>query len=278
MGPGVMEMESPEPISSLQNQRVKQVVRLRDRRDRDREGLFLIEGFRELTRAVEGKQPLHEIYCCPEFFLGKNEPALLDKAIGSCGAVVQPVTREVFQKISYRDRPDGLLGLAPRPNWTLDRLLADSPVENPLFLVAQAIEKPGNLGTLLRTADAAGIDGVVVVDRCTDLFNPNVVRASVGTLFTVPVVEATSEETIEWFRQHGVKLVATSPDAAEEYTAVDLCGPTALVVGSEQYGLDEKWLEQTDVQVKISMAGHADSLNVATATAVVIFEALRQRR
>jgi TrmH family RNA methyltransferase len=170
-----------------------------------------------------------------------------------------------------------LLALAPRPDWTLDRLRPQDETKAPLFLVAQSIEKPGNLGTLLRTADAAAVDGVVVVDRCTDLFNPNVVRASVGTMFTVPVAEATSDEAFDWFDQQGVRLLATSPDAETAYTDSDLTGPLALVMGSEQYGLDERWLERTDDQLRIPMAGRADSLNVATATAIVLFEALRQR-
>ena len=146
-----------------------------------------------------------------------------------------------------------------------------------IFIVAQSIEKPGNLGTLLRTADAAAVTGLMVVDRCTDLFNPNVVRASVGTLFTVPVVECSSEEGIGWFREKGVQLVATSPDAEQVYTETDLAGSIAIVMGSEQYGLDERWLSQTDIQVSIPMAGSADSLNVAMATAIVLFESLRQR-
>jgi len=272
-----MEMGDLEPITSLQNPRVKQVVRLRDRRDRDREGLFLIEGYRELSRALAGLQPITEVYTCPEFYLGSNEPRLLEQLAERCGAAIQPVSSQVFRKISYRDRPDGLLALAPRPQWGLDQLGSIEGSVAPLFLVAQSIEKPGNLGTLLRTADAAGVTGVVVVDRCTDLFNPNVVRASVGTLFTVPIAEATSAEAILWFQQNGIRLVATTPDSSFDYTATDLSGPLALVMGSEQYGLDDRWLEKTDLQVRIPMAGQADSLNVATATAIVLFEALRQR-
>ena len=271
-------MSTDELITRLQNPRVKVVVRLRDRRDRDREEKFLIEGYRELTRAVAVSQPLSEVYCCPELYLGSNEPGLLEDAAQRCGALVQPVTEDVFRKISYRDRPDGLIAVAPRPDWGLQRLVDRDSSQPALYLVAQSIEKPGNLGTILRTADAAGVDGVVVVDRCTDLYNPNVVRASVGTLFTVPVAEATSEEALAWFQERGVRLFATSPDARETYHEVDMTGPMAIVMGSEQYGLDERWLENTDQQIAIPMAGQADSLNVATSTAIVLFEALRQRR
>lgn len=271
-------MSTDEMITSLQNPRVKQVVRLRGRRDRDREGKFLIEGYRELSRAVAVSQPLSEVYCCRELYLGSNEPGLLDDAAGNCGATIQPVTEDVFRKISYRDRPDGLIAVAPRPEWGLQRLEGQESGVSALYLIAQSIEKPGNLGTILRTADAAGVDGVVVVDQCTDLYNPNVVRASVGTLFTVPVAEATSDEALEWFKQRGIRLFATSPDAKKNYNEADLSGPMAIVIGSEQYGLDGRWLESTDEQISIPMAGQADSLNVATSTAIVLFEALRQRR
>lgn len=270
-------MNTDEMITSLQNPRVKQVVRLRDRRDRDREGKFLIEGYRELNRAVAVSQPLEEVYYCSELYLGSNETDLLAAAMNNCGATIQPVAEAVFRKISYRDRPDGLIAVAPRPDWGLKRLEDRDPDCPSLYLVAQAIEKPGNLGTILRTADAAGVDGVVVVDRCTDLYNPNVVRASVGTLFTVPVAEATSDEALAWFQSRGIRLCSTSPDAVQNYYQADLTGSLAIVMGSEQYGLDERWLQNTDEQLAIPMAGEADSLNVATSTAIVLFEALRQR-
>ena len=274
-------MNPEEILTSLQNPRSKTLVRLRDRRDRDREGQFVIEGFREISRAVEARLPIEEIFTCPELYLGSSEAELIETAKERCGAEVWHVSRDVFQKVSYRDRPDGLIARAPKPDWGLgrwDSLLEENGSDQPqIFIVAQSIEKPGNLGTLLRTADAAAVTGLMVVDRCTDLFNPNVVRASVGTLFTVPVVECSSEEGIGWFRDKGVQLVATSPDAEKVYTETDLSGSIAIVMGSEQYGLDERWLSHTDLQVSIPMAGSADSLNVAMATAIVLFESLRQR-
>ncbi|MAJ28993.1 rRNA methyltransferase [bacterium TMED181] len=274
-------MNPEEILTSLQNPRIKALVRLRDRRDRDRERQFVIEGFREISRAVEAKLPLAEVFTCPELYLGSQEHELLGNAASKCGAQICHVSREVFQKISYRDRPDGLIARAPKPEWGLnrwDKLITTSESgQAPLFIVAQSIEKPGNLGTLLRTSDAAAVSGLIVVDRCTDLFNPNVVRASVGTLFTVPVAECSSEEALQWFRENNIRLVATSPDAPSAYTDTDLSGPIAIVMGSEQYGLDDRWLAETDLQVSIPMAGSADSLNVAMATAVVLFESLRQR-
>lgn len=254
-------------ITSLQNPGVKQVLKLRNRRARDQSGLFLIEGFRELTRAHQGGQPIERLYICPELFLGENEQALIE-ALGN------PIlcSEQVFRKLSYRDRPDGLLAVAPQ----IHRKLSDLPKKQaPLYIVAEAIEKPGNLGTILRTADATGVDGVIVVDKCTDLFNPNVVRASVGTLFTLPVVEATTEEALHWLREQHITVVAATPGATRLYTDVDYTQSIAIAVGTEQYGLSKAWLEGECVT--IPMLGVADSLNVAIATSVLLYEAVRQR-
>lgn len=273
-----------ETLSSLQNPRVKNAVKLRQRREREKQGRFLIEGYRELKRAVESGLRIDELFICPQNYLGTNEDALVERAVADSGARLFPCTESVFAKLSFRDRPDGLLAVAPTPTWGLDRLEAADPAEEngatkraPLYVVAVTIEKPGNLGTILRTADAVGADGVIVCDRCTDVFNPNVVRASVGTLFTVPVVETTSEALRPWLTARGVTTVATTPDAPALYTNTDLTGPVAITVGSEQYGLPDHWLEAAGTRVAIPMAGDADSLNAAVATAVVLFEAIRQR-
>ncbi|MCX8107869.1 MAG: RNA methyltransferase [Verrucomicrobiae bacterium] len=148
---------------------------------------------------------------------------------------------------------------------------------NPLVLIAEAVEKPGNLGTILRSADATGVAVVLVCDPCTDINNPNVVRARIGTLFSVPVVETTSDRALDWLRRNNLKIVATSPHAEKKYSDEDLRGSIAIVVGTEQYGLSRTWLEVADVQVRIPMLGQADSLNVATATTILLYEAVRQR-
>jgi TrmH family RNA methyltransferase len=263
-----------EKITSLQNPRVKQLVKLRDRRARDAAGLFLIEGYREVTRALEAGVNPTELYCGPDWFLGANEPALI-AAAQQAGAQVFELSKAVFAKVSYRDRPDGLLAVAPQ--WK--RRFADLRLKTPPFLlVVEAIEKPGNLGTLLRSADAAGVDAVLVCDPVTDLFNPNVVRASTGVLFSMPVVVATGGEVRAWLRERGIRAVATTPAAPLIYTAADLRGPLAIVMGSEQYGLSEFWLKESDLLVSIPMAGQADSLNVAMAAIIALFEAVRQRR
>ncbi len=262
-----------EKITSLQNPRIKHLVRLRDRRPRDEAGVFLIEGYREIRRALEKQIPITELYFSPDWFLGENEPALLAQA-AAAGAQLFELTKDTFAKAAYRERPDGLLALAPQ--WR--RSLAELQLrENPFVLVVEAIEKPGNLGTILRSADAAGVDALIVCDPVTDLFNPNVVRASTGVLFSVPVVVADSAPVRDWLRAKNIRAVATTPAANNLYTATDLRGPLALIMGSEQYGLSEYWLRESDAQVCIPMAGQADSLNVAMATLITLFEAVRQR-
>lgn len=258
-------------ISSLQNQKIKDVVRLRDRRQREKTGKFLIEGYRELLRAVDAGFEIESLFICSKLFLGSHETALISR----CGDPVYSCAEHVFRKISYRDRPDGLLAVAPQKRRALKQL--PTPDGSPFYVVAEAIEKPGNLGTILRSSDAAGVDGLIVCDRCTDIYNPNVVRASVGTLFTVPVLEAEGEETLKWLKERSISVLAATPHARSLYTEVEMTGPLAIVVGTEQLGLSELWMEHADIQVRIPMMGVADSLNVATATTLLLYEAIRQR-
>lgn len=263
-----------EIISSLQNNRVKKAIKLRERRERDREKKFLIEGYRELFWACEGGVRIEFLFICPELFLGENERELIEK-IANSGAKITRCSSSVFRKLSYRDRPDGLLAVAPHLAYCLESL---NKKEADFFVVAEAIEKPGNLGTILRSSDAVGADAVIVCDRCTDIHNPNVVRASVGTLFTQPVIEEKGDCVVQWLRQRNVVILAATPEASLEYTKVDLKKPIAVVVGTEQYGLSAKWMEGANYQVKIPMMGSADSLNVAMATSLLLYEVLRQRR
>ncbi|MDN3506981.1 MAG: RNA methyltransferase [Simkaniaceae bacterium] len=261
-------------ITSMQNPQVKTAVKLQNRRERDATGLFLIEGFRELSRALSGGVLVEKVFFCPELFLGENEDALI-KEIVSQGAAAYICTKDVFGKMSYRDRPDGLIAVAKQMQVTLSSL---EKKENPLYVVAEGIEKPGNLGSIMRSADGVGADGVIVCDRCTDIYNPNVVRASVGTLFTLPVVEATGDEVLTWLKENQISIVATSPAATVSFTETQMQGATAIVVGTEQLGLTERWLASADHKVSIPMRGTADSLNVATATTLLLYEVLRQRK
>lgn len=257
-------------ITSLQNPKVKEACALWDRRDREKRQLFLIEGYRELARAVGAGYPIEYAFICEELFLGENEPQLIEKF-----PQVYKVNEKVFRKLSYRDRPDGLIAVAKQRHRTLKEL---SKRKTPFFgVVAESIEKPGNLGTMLRSADAVGLDAFIVTDPTTDIHNPNVVRASVGTLFTTPLFEASSEEAIDWLKKEGIKVAAATPYGKRMFTEEDFRGDVVIAVGSEQLGLSPLWMERADIQVRIPMLGVADSLNVATATTLLMYEVLRQR-
>lgn len=262
-------------ILSLQNPKIKEAIKLRDKRSRDKMQQFIIEGYREISRATHANIKIHTLFYCPELFLKENEQTLLEN-LKEKGTDLLRCSIQVFQKLSYRDRPDGLIAVAPHFKHALKDL--SCPKDRPSFFVlAQKIEKPGNLGTILRSSDAAGVDGVIVCDRCTDIFNPNVVRASIGTLFTQKIVETTTEETLSFFKEHHIQIVAATPHAEKEFTQANFRGPLAIAVGAEQYGLTHEWLKNATLQVSIPMYGVADSLNVATATTLLLYEVLRQR-
>ena len=262
-----------ETITSIHNPRIKSLAKLRKRSERDNQGIFVTEGYRPITRALAAGFHFDEIYYSSEWFLGENEPELLKKA-EAAGARLTKVGKEAFLKIAYRERPEGLIAIGKQWHTSLsDVSLSDTP----FVIVVEAIEKPGNLGTILRSADATGAEAVIVCDAVTDLFNPNVVRASTGVLFTTPTVITDSKSTIEFLRQKGIKTLAATPAATEIYTDVDMTGPLALVMGSEQFGLTDLWLKDCDIPVRLPMAGIADSLNVSAATVALAYEVVRLR-
>jgi TrmH family RNA methyltransferase len=265
---------SDEVIQSRQNPRIQAVARLRDRPEREARGLFIAEGLRELSRARERQVEVLEVYFCPELFRGV-EAAELVSGCRAAGIDCCEVGRSAFEKISGREGPDGLLGIAKTWDCSLERLQLSA---NPLLLVAESVEKPGNLGALLRTADSAGCDALIVCDPITDLFNPNVVRSSQGALFSVPVAVCTSQQAAAWMKAKGVRSLATSPAATKAYWDVDCRGPVALLLGSEKDGLTDFWLKGADEKISIPQAGLSDSLNVSNAAAICLFEAVRQRR
>lgn len=261
-------------ITSLANPKVKHAVKLRQRSHRDEAGQMLVEGYRECKRALDnGYRPQMLFYCEELYLKNLNEPVIVRRC-GELGAELYACSASVFEKLAYRERPEGLLIVGPQ----LSRKLTDLNLpEHALVVVAEAIEKPGNLGTILRSADAAGVHAVIVCDRCTDIHNPNVVRASTGTLFSVPVVEADSDAALAFLREHGFCILATTPHTEHLHCGVPLTGNVAIAVGTEQYGLTEKWMNAADLRVRIPMFGLADSLNVAAATTILLFEAVRQR-
>lgn len=267
-------MEEFLTIESLQNPRVKTALKLRKSKARQQTGQTLVEGYREILRATENGWKFVELYFCPELFLDAD----VDQLITTIRSQQTPVFRcaeAVFRKMSYRDTPDGLMALSPLVGKTLQELALP---QNPLVLIAEDLEKPGNLGTILRTADATGVDAVIACDHKTDLNNPNVIRSSIGTLFFMPVAEASTPEVLEWLKDHNIQSVAAIPDAKTNYTDIDMCQGTAIVVGAEDEGLSEVWKSRSSVQASIPMLGKNDSLNVSTAAAVLLYEAVRQRQ
>lgn len=262
-----------ETITSIHNPRIKALAKLKKRSERDEQGIFLTEGYRPITRALAAGFRFDELYYSPEWFLGTNEQKVLEAA-EKAGATLTRVGKEAFLKIAYRERPEGLLAIGKQWHTRLEELKLS---DNPFLIVVEAIEKPGNLGTILRSADATGAEAVIVCDAVTDLFNPNVVRASTGVLFTTPTIITDSKSAIEYLRKNHIKTLAATPAAKELYTDVDLTQPVALVMGSEQFGLTDTWLETADLPVRLPMAGIADSLNVSAATVALAYEVVRQR-
>jgi RNA methyltransferase, TrmH family len=271
-------------ITSTTNPRVKHVVALNDKRQRDADGLMLIEGHDPITMALDCGVVLKTVFVCPALFKPAHTPNaqrdLLQRVRERAAEVIE-TSQVAFEKMAYRDGPDGWLAIADKPRFALDEL--SLPTQNaPLLLVAERVEKPGNLGAMLRTCDAAGVHGFVCVDPIADLTNPNVVRASQGAMFSLPIAQSASAATIAWLRGRGIKIVATTPNPVNgrpplPFTAFDFRQPCAIIMGEEKYGLTDTWLKSADVAVKIPMFGRINSLNVATSAALVIYEAVRQR-
>ncbi len=260
-------------ITSPKNPRVKDVVRLRHGRHRSRQGRILIDGARELSRAIGAGVRLLEVFVCEELCTSDEERGLLAR-LPDCNAERLHVSRQVFEKLAFGDRAEGLLGVAETPQTTLDDIALP---ENPLVVVLERVEKPGNLGAVLRTADGAGVSAVVVADAAGDLYNPNAIRASLGTIFTMPVCAAERAEVLAWLRRHQLSIVAARVDGSVPYTKPDYRGPTAFVLGSEAKGLSGAWTGNDIIAVRLPMLGAADSLNVSATAAVLCYEALRQR-
>jgi RNA methyltransferase, TrmH family len=269
-------------ITSPANPRLKALVALRRRRTREETGTTLVEGHEELALALAAGVRPQTLFVCPELFspagvAGRQEIGRQHDLVTHArqlGAEVVALSRNAFEKVAYREGPDGLLAVVPAVGRALSTLDTGA---DPLLLVAQGVEKPGNLGAMLRTADAAGVSAVVAADPVTDWGNPNVVRASKGTVFAVPVAAATTAETLAWLAAREVRLVVTTPETDLLYTDADLTGPVAVAVGAEKHGADDVLLDAAADKVRIPMHGKANSLNVAASAAIVLFEARRQR-
>jgi RNA methyltransferase, TrmH family len=263
-------------ITSTTNPRVKRLVRLAERRDRDAEGVFVVEGLRAIERLLASGRTLTELYVSPYWFGDRGDAAwALIMVASASGVELIQVGQDAFAKCTYRDRPEGLLGVAAQWHDDLDTLVLSAA---PLLLVAEGVEKPGNLGSMLRSADAAGCEAVILCDSVVDRFNPNVIRSSTGVVFSMPVVVASRADLVAYLGARKIVSVATTPDATRLVYDIDLTGPIAIVVGAEDAGLSDDWLGAADQHVRLPMLGAADSLNVAMATVITLYEAVRQRR
>lgn len=263
----------PDPINSSSNPRIRNILKLQaNSRERRNQNLFVIEGYREIERAMISGLQISELYVCFELDKQGRSGELLKK---NNHIRLFEVGKDAFAKIAYREGSDGLIALAVPGSLQLSELKL-SP--DPLVLVLESVEKPGNLGAIMRTADAAGIDAVIICDPLVDIYNPNAIRSGVGCIFTRQVVVCTTAEAIDWLHSKKIHIYSAAlTEKAIEYHTIDFTQPSAIVMGTEATGLSKEWLEKSDRQIIIPMRGIADSLNVSTSAAVLVFEAIRQR-
>jgi len=258
-------------ITSSQNEKIKKAAKLKEKnRDRKKSGLVAVEGLKEAATALTAGLKVREFFYCPEFDREKLLSSLKfpeDKT--------HSVTRAVFEKISSRENPDGFFLVAEAPEET--KLAGLELGANPLLIIIEGAEKPGNLGAIVRTAEAAGADAVIAADGKTDFFNPNAIRSSRGAVFSVKTINASSDELIDWLNGKKIKTFAAAPEGKKDYWQSDFSGPSAIVLGEEHSGLSEKWLEKAKEKIRIPMTGKSDSLNLSVSAAVIIYEILRQR-
>lgn len=260
-------------ITSLHNPRVKRAIALRAAKWRLRESRYLIDGGRELHRAIAAGSRIEEVFVCPSL-CQNDECRRVLSALESLAAHVYQVTPAVFEKLAFGNRMEGVLGVGVTPNTKLDQLAIP---DHGIVGVIVGVEKPGNLGAVLRSADGAGVSAMIIADGISDLFNPNCIRASLGTVFTMPLATAPATEVLCWLRERAMPTYAARPDAALDYRQVQLADPAAIVLGSEATGLSALWDGDGITSIRIPMLGAADSLNISATAAILFYEALRQQ-
>ena len=269
----VMPSPARPILTSAANPRIKAAMALRERRDRERTGLTLIDGTREVRRALEAGVMVQEAFICEPLLAGADARAVLDR-LQADRTPLEAVSETVFARLAFGDRAEGVVAIARIPS--LD--LADLALSvEPLVVVIEGVEKPGNVGAVLRSADGAGADALIAADARTDLFNPNTIRASAGAIFSVPVAAASSDVVLAWLRDRALRIVTARVDADRLYTDMDLRGPLAIVLGAEAEGLSTAWAGPGFEAVRLPMLGAADSLNISVTAAVLLYEARRQR-
>ncbi len=260
-----------EFITSAQNPKIKDLLALQEKsKERRKKGLFVVEGRRELLHCIETGYEPYTVFYCPEIISGAD----FDELASKCRCNFIEIPQQLYDKVAYRGGTEGVIAEMRCKEMSLDGLKMK---ENPLIVVLESVEKPGNLGAVLRSADAAGADAVIVCDPLTDMYNPNLIRSSIGAIFTVPVAVASSEETISWLKAHGIKIFTAQLQDSEWYYDTDMKGGTAVIMGTEATGLTDVWRKAADAHIKIPMLGRLDSLNVSVSAAILLFEAVRQR-
>ena len=267
-----------EQITSLQNPKIKQLLLLQQKSsERRKTGLFVVEGQQELQHCMEAGYEVDTVFWCPAL----SADASAEKPLSTLASQGDrhsvrcfEVSREVYEKVAYRGSTEGVIAEVRTRSLQLDDLKLG---EHPLIVVLESVEKPGNLGAILRSADASGVDAVVVCDPLTDLYNPNLIRSSVGAAFTVPCVACRSEESIAFLKQRGIKILTAQLQDSHLYYDTDMTCGTAIVMGTEHSGLTPQWRQAADSHIRIPMQGRVDSLNVSVSAAILMFEAVRQR-
>ena len=268
-----------ESITSAQNPKVKELLALQEKsKERRKKGLFVVEGRRELLHCIEAEFEPHTLFVCRDILSDKD----FDKILGAieenfCGSTypIIEISQQLYDKVAYRGGTEGIIAEMHCKELSLEGLKMK---ENPLVVILESVEKPGNLGAVLRSADASGVDAVIVCDPLTDMYNPNLIRSSIGAIFTVPVATASSEDTIVWLKSKGIKIYTAQLQDSEWYYDTDMKGGTAIVMGTEATGLTNIWRKAADAHIKIPMLGRLDSLNVSVSAAILMYEAVRQRK
>lgn len=270
-----------ETVTSAQNQRIKELLALQEKSRMRREtGLFIVEGRRELERCTDAGYLVRTLFVCPEICRESGIEELKGKILaqpplpGQCQPSIIEIPARLYEKAAYRGSTEGLLAEVCIKDRSLESLKIG---KNPLLIVLESVEKPGNLGAVLRSADAAGADAVIICDPLTDLYNPNLIRASLGAAFTVPTVAETSENAIAWLKANDIRILTAQLQDSEPYYDTDMTGGTAIVMGTESTGLTGIWRENADRHIRIPMLGRLDSLNVSVSAAILLYEAVRQR-
>ncbi len=260
-----------EIITSAQNPKIKDLLALQEKsKERRKKGLFVVEGRRELLHCIEADYEPYTIFVCPEILPGAD----FDEIASRCRCNFVKIPQHLYDKVAYRGGTEGVIAEMRCREKSLETLHLK---ENPLIVVLEAVEKPGNLGAVLRSADAAGADAVIICDPLTDIYNPNLIRSSIGAIFTVPIAVTSSEETISWLKDKGIKIYTAQLQDSEWYYDTDMRGGTAVIMGTEATGLTDVWRKAADAHIKIPMLGRLDSLNVSVSAAILLFEAVRQR-